>query len=113
MSKFLNLAYNKWHGVISAFIMVFSLVVIPLLSNLSTQAGFLLSVAIAATVVLVLQGMNESFQANSKTVIQDYGSWENFQKNSKDDWKWTVIGMFAGLFIGTLIFILIEKLCGH
>lgn len=106
---FLGISYNKWHGVIPLIIMFLSLTLIPLIVGHS-QASFLSIWAGALIVLWMLQGVNESWQFLSKDLIKTYKSLKNAQANSKDDWKWFIMGCAAGTFLGFIGFTLVDKL---
>lgn len=106
---FLGISYNKWHGVIPAVVMLLALTLIPIWMGHS-QATFLLVFFSASITLWMLQGVNESWQAISKDLIKNYKSLKNFQTNSKDDWKWFIMGWLAGSFLGFIGFTLVDKL---
>ncbi len=109
MSKWLGVAYNKWHGIFSALVMVIAIGCSGFYLEFdSLQVQFLLALLIGLVASFALQAGNESKQALSKTIVQDYGSYENFQKNSRDDWRWWVIGVVAGTIIGGILFAILR-----
>jgi len=109
MSTFLGIKYNQWHGVIPFVCMFLALTVIPIFVGHS-QSSFLLIMLSTSLVMWMLQGVNESWQAISKDLIKNYKSLKNFQTNSRDDWKWFIVGWIAGSFVGLIGFSLVDKL---
>lgn len=93
------------HGIIAAFIVtVFFLLFFVFYDNLNNQLKYIASILLSTNFVVLLQGVNESFQAIDNKLIKKYGSLENFQKNSKRDWKYTLLGLFLSLLINSLIY---------
>jgi len=107
MSKFLGIEYNMWHGVIPAIVMPV-VMVLSVIKFGASQLTFLLAIAALTVFLLMLQGVNESFQSLSKTIFEDYGSYESFQDNSRDDWMWFLIGWNFGTILSGLFFALID-----
>ena len=109
MSTFLGIKYNMWHGVIPA--VLFPLVMgISVAMNGASQLTFVLTWAYSSVVLFMLQGVNEAWQLIRGDVEKEYGSWENAQANSKDDWKWFFIGYGTGLGLAAAIFIILDKM---
>jgi len=118
---FLGIEYNKWHcilaviGVVGLFVIGFIDVFMPLRNVWEENglSGFVLGAIYGVSVlfVLALQGTNESVQALDDELVQKYGSYENFQKNSRDDWKWFVLGVgigsvLIGFFLTIVLFVI-------
>jgi len=57
------------------------------------------TILFAYLIVWILHSTNENIQALDKNVIKKYGSWGKFQKNSKRDWKFFLLGCFLGGFL--------------
>lgn len=86
---------NYWHGIIPFTILT---VCVAFWGNeFRIMAELVLCLAF-------LQFFNEWKQAVHERVIDYYGSWRNFQYNSKDDVKYYVIGTLAGIILGYTIY---------
>lgn len=92
----MSINYDKSHGVI-AFILY------PVFLAVNLKLGIAGQIAVLHSVVFVvtLQAMNEAFQAINKNVAKKYGSWKAFQKNSKRDWAYCILGLFLSVFFLT------------
>lgn len=64
--------------------------------------------AFGLVINFAMQAGNESFQALSDDIVANYGSYENFQLNSRDDWRGRVLGAVAGTIIGGILFVLLN-----
>ena len=96
--------YDYWHGILAW--LVFS-AVSSLIYHIMDGGQFAAVIAMycAATSVLSVQGINEALQLFSSEEVSNHGGYEKFAINSKRDWKFALLGLFAGLF--TFIFIII------
>ena len=92
---------DKWHGIIAAVVVALVFVaVFPFLQGAVSQpVAFLLSLAIGIVVAHHLQAWNEARQAISPTIPLEYGSFREFQRNSRNDWRW----FWRGILISWLI----------
>ena len=104
MSKIFGIRFNHWHGILA-------FVVIVLVSRASWEfmnpalieannalVGFFCWV-IGLTVALALQGLNESLQMLSEKSINRHGGYEGFVADSKQDWRFFVLGALLGTII--------------
>lgn len=113
MSKFLGIAYNLWHGIFGALIQVVAIATSYWwLKTDSLQVQFIYAITWSTLINFSLQAGNEAFQFLDRNIVKNYGSLENAQANSKDDWKWWILGWFGGNLLGVAIFITIDKLGG-
>jgi len=103
--SFLGIDYDKWHGIIAFGLVLILMIIISLWLPFSKQESYLIAVIISSFFVFFLQALNESIQALDSDIEFKYGSWKNFQQNSRKDWAYTIKGWSLGLFFGTLIFI--------
>jgi hypothetical protein len=111
MSTWLGIKYNLWHGIFGALIQVVVIVSSYWWSTAnSLQAQMLSAIGLSTLFNFALQAGNEAFQLKSPNVIKNYGSWENAQANSRDDWKWWLLGTISGTFLGVIIFVFIDKI---
>jgi uncharacterized membrane protein len=107
MSKTLGIPWDMWHGVIPA-------VVMPVVIGISvgifgaSQLTFLLTGLCLVVVLTLLQYVNELIQSKGD-VVKEYGSVENFEKNSKKDWGWFIIGSVIGGFLSFATFVIMDK----
>lgn len=62
---------------------------------------FIVQISLFVTIIILVMfhGLNESFQAIKKDLTTTYGSLENFQKDSKKDWKQFFIGLPVGMLL--------------
>jgi len=108
--SFLGISYNKWHGVLSAFIMVTGIVTsIWWLKTESLQAHFLIAVSLSSVVDMLLQLWNEWIQLVSNKAPEKYRTWKNARANSRDDMKWWILGWIGGTFVGVIALTVIDK----
>jgi len=108
MSKFLGIAYNKWHGIISALIMGVAVVLAGFVDEFS-QLSLLVGILGGSLLAIALQGVNESIQALDKDVEKKYGSYKAFQDNSRDDWGWFIKGWIIGTISSVIVFVFFDK----
>ena len=107
MGKFLGIEYDHWHFVIPVLVLCILMPVGALfVKNPQTIAPVWL---ILSGTLFLLQYLNELIQRNDPKVIEKYGSFENFLKNSKRDWKLFIIGWVCGSLGGAFLSILILK----
>ena len=108
MIKFLGIAYNKWHGIISALIMIAAVVSAGFIADFS-RLSLLVAILGGTLLAVALQGVNESVQALDKDVEKKYGSCKVFQENSRDDWGWFIRGWILGTILSVILFVLFDK----
>jgi len=109
MGVTLGINDDKWHGIIPAVIMFLALLLLPIWFG-HTQGVFLTIVGLGVFSLSWLQLVNENLQFISKDLIKNYKSLKNAQANSKKDWKWFIVGFFAGTFLGFIGFSIVDKL---
>ena len=108
---FWGISYNKWHGVLGALVSVVGIVSsLWWLKTESLQAHFILAIAIATVINILLQLGNEWLQLTSDKAPENYRTWKNARANSRDDMKWWMLGWLGGTFLGIVILTLIDKL---
>jgi hypothetical protein len=111
MSTFLGIAYNKWHGIFGALIQIVGITTsFWWLKTDLLQVQMYAAITISTFINLLLQSMNEAFQFLDENIVKNYGSLENAQANSRDDWKWWLLGLIGGSFLGVIIFVVIDKI---
>ena len=112
MSKFCGIKYNMWHLVLGALVMAVGVPLLPLYLNkhFTPGEGLIWANAITFLIDALLQSGNENVQAMDPSVTTKYGSWVNFQINSKDDWRKWIAGVFIGAFIGNIIWLILYVL---
>ena len=109
---FLGIRYDHWHGILAALVfeVIFFSGFFIILSGLSLVVGpgfaLLLINLSAIFMALLLQSLNESIQALDENIEKEYGSWKNFQINSRKDWKFFLMGIIAGQIISGLFTII-------
>ena len=112
MGKFMGIGYDMWHLVLGALVMAVGVPLLPLYLNRYFEAGSALIWANLITFLIdtLLQSGNENVQAMDPNVTTKYGSWVNFQINSKKDWRNWIAGVFIGAFIGNIIWLVLYVL---
>ncbi|GAB4327328.1 MAG: hypothetical protein Kow0037_00790 [Calditrichia bacterium] len=110
MAKFLNISYDKWHGIL-AFVVVFLLFALfwalwaaPLGHKLGAPIAFLLTFTLAFLAAHHLQSWYELRQAYNPDVNNIYGSWTQFILNSRRDFKYFYIGVFFAWWAAVFVF---------
>lgn len=87
-----------WLAIIAVVVM-FNVFAISLLPESSNNVLLFMALLVnAAIYALALQGTNEAIQFLGD-VENTYGSLRNAQNNSKEDWRWFIIGVFVGWVI--------------
>ena len=107
--KLLGIPFDKWHAILAVIAVFFTYLILALLiqKSLEPMFGFLgvrfFLFFIAVQVAHHLQCWNEINQALSKSLLKNYGSFENFRANSKEDFKW--FGFVFGISWIPIIFL--------
>ena len=109
--SFLGISYNKWHGVLGAFVQI-SIIVTSFwwLKAESLQVHFISAVVFATVINMLLQLWNEWLQLTSNSAPDNYTTWKNARANSRDDMKWWILGWIGGTFLGVIVLTVIDKL---
>jgi hypothetical protein len=111
---FLGIEYDRWHQILAVvvilvvFLIGFFSLFLPWLPTLERYglAGLALGFLYFGTVLfaVALQACYESWQAVDPDVVSKYGSFWNFQYNSRKDWKWFIMGVaIATVVIGIFV----------
>ena len=103
---YLGISYDKWHGILANLtvgaVTIFSWY---LLDIKNPSLNLIVSVLLGTIIAHHLQSWNESKQAIDPKLVKKYGSLENFQNNSKKDWKYFWYGTLSGWVIPIIIII--------
>lgn len=89
---------DKFHFIIPFISMPLSIVFAYF-----AKIEFHLMFIVMPVLLTFLQALNEAFQAIDPKLGEKYGSYENFQINSKRDWKYFGIGLFAGCVLAGIL----------
>ncbi len=116
---FLNIDYDKWHGIIAAvgMVLIFSAMWIPAIfgrwvigagfieqwGKVWTAIGFM---GVAFAIAHWMQCWNESRQARDPHLLDKYKSWEHFVDDSRNDFRWFWRGTVVSLVANMVIFLL-------
>jgi len=109
---FLGIRYDLWHGILAAllFLAVFFtgfFTILPVLTLVIGPGFSILLISLSGIfVALLLQSLNEAVQAIDPEVEKQYGSWQNFQKNSKRDWKYFLMGIITGQILSGIFMVI-------
>ena len=102
MSKTLGIPWNMWHGVFPAIAMPVVLGIAMAIFGVS-QRILVFTMPPSILVLFLFQYVNEKIQSKGD-LVKDYGSYENWLKNTRDDWKWFWFGIVAGLLLDFILF---------
>ena len=111
---FLGIEFDRWHQILAVVVILvvfltgFFGLFVPWLPALERYglAGLALAVLYFGSVLiaLTLQACNEARQAVDRDLLLKYGSFENFQADSRDDWRLFVLGVgIATVMVGVFV----------
>ena len=102
--SFLGINFDLWHGILAFLGFTIGIQLVFILGAEFNQMTMITWLGIGIVLVIFLQWLNEKIQRNepAKTIIKKYGSIKNFEKNSKRDWKYTIIGLLLAIFFNAL-----------
>ena len=83
---------------------------VPLIFYFTGRPVSFVVLALLVFVVATLAFWYEWKQAVDPKVGKIYGSYKNFQKDSRDDVRMDIIGMMSGFFAGFMVYIILVKL---
>jgi len=101
----LGITYNRWHLILAIIAVALAFVpgwifVEPLLTPIIGIAGSFLVILVQSILIAHhLQSWNEAKQSIDDKLEEKYGSYINFQINSKDDWRNFWIGILLSWII--------------
>ena len=97
---------------VSHFVLAFLPVTIgiPLIFRFTARPLSFLLLVILLLLVSNLAFWYEWKQAVDQYVVSKYGSWKNFQKDSRDDVKMDILGMMSGFFAGRIVYVILRLL---
>ncbi|MCD4691663.1 MAG: hypothetical protein K8R79_02020 [Calditrichales bacterium] len=104
MGKHFGINDDFWHCLIPLFSLPLS-IIFAFFAKINYQIMFI----IVPIVLIVLQVANEYLQSINPDEIKRHGGYENFKKNSKQDYRnfWLGLflgGMIAGILVGIITF---------
>jgi hypothetical protein len=104
---FLGISYDKWHGILAVIaVLIFFLLIyffiIPCF-ELSVFPGVLIAWLSAVAGTHYLQSATEIYQALDRDIEKKYGSYQNFQENSRKDYKWFWLGISVSWIIPIIV----------
>ncbi|MHA1952494.1 MAG: hypothetical protein ACW96U_00920 [Candidatus Heimdallarchaeaceae archaeon] len=108
MGKTLGINDDAWHGIIPFVCMI----AMGIVAGIVIEPGPIVSLVWLglSLSLFAMQWINEYIQGKDPEVELKYGSWENFRKNSKKDWKFFMGGWFIGSFVYAIVYVIISKL---
>jgi len=98
---FLGISYDKWHGILALLVigLIFAITLVLIHGIMSPGMEFLTAWLIGFFVAHHLQSWNEARQAIDPMIQFKYGSYEAFQANSLNDWRYFWYGVFLSMFV--------------
>jgi len=110
---FLWISYNRWHLILAFLVQLtfqtfFTFCFLAefwpdSFERMSLAVSILTASYFAAFVTVALQAFNEAVQLYDQDILQKHGTYPNFIKDSKDDWKNVFIGMILAFIASSVV----------